>query len=1101
MKRRKFYGACALGLAVLTSVQPVLAAEQQGTILSNGQEQTAAVTGDNFEPNNERDTAAVVGFPTEIRATLDQVDDVDWYCFTLNDSAVLNLVLTPPANHNATLALFDEYGGQLAGAAIENATQNIRYSAESGTYYVRVKDADVGIDEPYVLSLQREMDSSEIDQLDLSEWNMLMALTDTVNSPVAWQYGVNGGGHVFTSTAYFASWYGPVSEKLDVYDDTRTDLNFVDYSNQALYHVQNALYLPNDSKEAFISHVKSALYNYGAVGAAVMAAWSYFTPDYKNLFVDDAYQYRLSGDGGHTITIVGWDDNYSKDNFTGNPQAYANETGQTVTIPKPQNDGAFICKNSWGTENAGEDGFFYLSYEDSQYLMLNPTVYFADEVADNYNRQYTNSIKGTSSYWAPAGETTVSEKFVSKSNELLKAVSFEMASANTHYTFYLRKNNEPDAQMKKIAEGTKKYAGFYTVRLPEAILLEQGDNFEIILHAENTTGGNVSVGMSINFDGIISVPARSGIAFEYYNGEKKDLGATSAFPNIRAYTCDVNSNTYSVETESNISLTRSSAEEDEVSTYSQEELDQRIVTPEGILRAADENSDVIAFSLPKDGPVSIDITSLPAAFDLRNIDGNGKSVITGVRNQGGFGSCWTFGAMASLESNIARNNGYAVAYPKTISITTQQESVVLNKDQNKQVLELTAILGGGSSSSSEVVMALAENDEFVSSKINWSVTGDVDSVEINSLTSNSGETMKGITAVSPGIITVTATSDADMNVSASCQIVITSQGVETITVSPDTYTLKPGDSQQLTPQILPANAIDQTLLYTSDHPEVAYVDGNGLITAMAPGTAKITIQSGNGIATVTVTVEGQQDPVADFVTRLYENILQRKPDAAGLLQWTEILKSGQEEGAKVALGFFQSPEFVQRGLSNGEYVEILYKTLLGREADGAGYDAWVDLLDSGMSRLYVFRGFAESMEFYEICQEYGIIRGNVPLTRPQDQNEGVTKFIVRCYRLCLKRDADESGLNSWCNQLLTGKNTAKEVARGFVFSDELKAQNLSNEAYIRMLYEVFMDRGADPVGLSSWLNVLNGGQSREHVFDGFADSVEFRKLCEEYGIR
>lgn len=251
----------------------------------------------------------------------------------------------------------------------------------------------------------------------------------------------------------------------------------------------------------------------------------------------------------------------------------------------------------------------------------------------------------------------------------------------------------------------------------------------------------------------------------------------------------------------------------------------------------------------------------------------------------------------------------------------------------------------------------------------------------------------------------------------------------------------------------------------------------------------------------TITKDEEEDPVADFVERLYRNVLQREPDAAGLSAWTEVLKLGQEDGAKVALGFFQSPEFIEQNLSNEDYVKLLYATLLGREADSAGLDAWVALLDEGMSKLYVFRGFAESMEFYDICQAYGIIRGNVPLTRPQDQNEGVTKFIVRCYRLCLGREADEGGLNEWCNQILTGKNTAKEAALGFVFSDELKDQNLSDEAYIKMLYKVFLDREADPVGLGSWLKVLSEGADRMEVFNGFADSVEFKEICEDYGIQ
>ena len=49
----------------------------------------------------------------------------------------------------------------------------------------------------------------------------------------------------------------------------------------------------------------------------------------------------------HAVSIVGWDDNYSKENFTN----------------KPQNNGAWIVLNSWGSE-WGINGYFYISYED-----------------------------------------------------------------------------------------------------------------------------------------------------------------------------------------------------------------------------------------------------------------------------------------------------------------------------------------------------------------------------------------------------------------------------------------------------------------------------------------------------------------------------------------------------------------------------------------------------------------------------------------------------------------------------------------------------------------------------------------------------------------
>ena len=242
------------------------------------------------------------------------------------------------------------------------------------------------------------------------------------------------------------------------------------------------------------------------------------------------------------------------------------------------------------------------------------------------------------------------------------------------------------------------------------------------------------------------------------------------------------------------------------------------------------------------------------------------------------------------------------------------------------------------------------------------------------------------------------------------------------------------------------------------------------------------------------------DPVEAFVERLYVNILQRDADSEGLSSWTNVLKTGAESGAKVAQGFVDSNEFKSRNLSDEDYIAILYRTFFDREPDDAGLNAWIAVLNDGLSRLHVFKGFAESNEFTKICNNYGIIRGNAELTAPMDQNEGVTKFIVRCYRLCLGREADEGGLNSWCTQILSGANTAKEAAYGFVFSNEFQSKNLSNEDFVKTMYRVFMDREADSAGLSSWMNVLTQGQSRWHVFNGFADSPEFQKICDSYGV-
>lgn len=326
--------------------------------------------------------------------------------------------------------------------------------------------------------------------------------------------------------------------------------------------------------------------------------------------------------------------------------------------------------------------------------------------------------------------------------------------------------------------------------------------------------------------------------------------------------------------------------------------------------------------------------------------------------------------------------------------------------------------------------------------------------------------------------------------------------LQSITLNYTNLELDPGTRGTLTVSFNPEDTTDdRTIIWSSSNTSIAVVSDQGEISALKPGTVTIIARSSNGKTAMCKLTVVYVDPVEAFVRRLYENILQRKADASGLAAWSDVLKSGKEEGAKVAQGFIDSKEFKARTLSDEEYIKILYRTFLGREADASGLKSWLSVIDSGLSRMHVFRGFAESDEFTSLCSDYGIRRGYVVLTEPRDQNENVTKFVVRCYKLCLGRNADVDGLNGWCRQLLNGANTAKEAAHGFVLSQELLKKNLSNENFVKTLYRLFMDREADPEGLKAWLNVLESGKDREHVFNGFADSLEFKKICQRYGIQ
>ena len=242
------------------------------------------------------------------------------------------------------------------------------------------------------------------------------------------------------------------------------------------------------------------------------------------------------------------------------------------------------------------------------------------------------------------------------------------------------------------------------------------------------------------------------------------------------------------------------------------------------------------------------------------------------------------------------------------------------------------------------------------------------------------------------------------------------------------------------------------------------------------------------------------DTVEGFVTRLYSKALNRKPDANGLNDWVTQLKNGTAQGARVAQGFIDSVEFKNRKLNNKDYVTVLYRTFFDREPDKSGLNYWIDALEDGLSRLYVFRGFAESNEFSVLCQKFGIVRGNASLSEARDQNGEVTKFVIRCYRLCLNREPDLGGLNDWCNQLNSGAKNATEVAYGFIFSQEFQKKNMSNSDYVKIMYRVFLDREADNVGLNDWVSKFEDGYCRHHIFNGFSGSAEFAKICASYGV-
>ena len=111
-----------------------------------------------------------------------------------------------------------------------------------------------------------------------------------------------------------------------------------------------------------------------------------------------------------------------------------------------------------------------------------------------------------------------------------------------------------------------------------------------------------------------------------------------------------------------------------------------------------------------------------------------------------------------------------------------------------------------------------------------------------------------------------------------------------------------------------------------------------------------------------------------FTKMLYDNILGRVSDAGGLDDWVTALNNGTITLGDVVYGFVFSDELepMISAFTNEEFITFLYENVLDRNADPNGYAGWVSAMNSGMSKEEVLLHFIDSDEFRSICEMFGL---------------------------------------------------------------------------------------------------------------------------------
>ncbi|MCL4378438.1 MAG: DUF4214 domain-containing protein [Actinobacteria bacterium] len=111
-----------------------------------------------------------------------------------------------------------------------------------------------------------------------------------------------------------------------------------------------------------------------------------------------------------------------------------------------------------------------------------------------------------------------------------------------------------------------------------------------------------------------------------------------------------------------------------------------------------------------------------------------------------------------------------------------------------------------------------------------------------------------------------------------------------------------------------------------------------------------------------------------FITLFYSRLLNRNPEKEGLDAWTIRLSIGTFAGADLVNQFIFGAEFqaMISGLTNEQFITLLYRALFVREPDADGFKAWLDRMNAGMTKEEVVNGFTHSQEFVNLCNEFGV---------------------------------------------------------------------------------------------------------------------------------
>lgn len=200
----------------------------------------------------------------------------------------------------------------------------------------------------------------------------------------------------------------------------------------------------------------------------------------------------------HAVTIVGWDDTIKSTDFLD----HTNDEYGDGLAHQPEGDGAWIVKNSWGSqnsefpnynewgvkdENGNSTGYFYLSYYDRSQKFFESYEFSIKDDNDIYELdQYDYLASFGSVNFVKLAPMSTANVFTAEYAGSVRSVGFNTYVSNTEVTYQVLTLDDTDTDPKNgklMYEKTDsfEFPGYYKVDLDNPVSLDKGQKYAVVI--------------------------------------------------------------------------------------------------------------------------------------------------------------------------------------------------------------------------------------------------------------------------------------------------------------------------------------------------------------------------------------------------------------------------------------------------------------------------------------------------------------------------------------------------------------------------------------------------------------------------------------------